>query len=162
MDVDAELYGNPATTETTTTTTTSTSEPAENAEGEKKEMVSFTLNFNKQNYPLEWPLDDTILNLKNEIFNQTRVPVPLQKLMFKGAFTLFTNTWADNFAGLVKDNGKTLRELGIGKGAKLMLIGSTMTQVMEVNAPPQVSVKEDEGTINMAQKIISLFDLPST
>jgi len=36
--------------------------------------------------------------------------------------------------------------LGIGKGAKLMLIGSTMTQVMEVNAPPQVTVKEDEGT----------------
>lgn len=91
MDVDAELYGNPAITEatTTTTTTTTTSEPAEKAEAEKKEMVSFTLNFNKQNYPLEWPLDDTILNLKNEIFNQTRVPVPLQKLMFKGVHSLF-------------------------------------------------------------------------
>jgi len=143
MEVDAELYGTPlpdtttiTTTTTTTTPTTHTTETAtptitnDEPEKEKREIVSFTLNFNKQNYPIEWPVDDTILLLKNEIYNRTRVPVPLQKLMFKG---------------LVKENGKTLRELGIGNGAKLMLIGSTMTQVMEVNAPPQVIAKEEEA-----------------
>jgi len=136
MDVDAELYGNP--TETTTTATTTETETTSMEGGEKtqavveerRETVSFTLNFNKKAYAIEWPVDDTIQSLKNEIFKLTGVQAALQKLMFKG---------------LIKENTKTLREIGIGNGAKLMLIGSTMTQVMEVNVTPQTTIKEDEA-----------------
>ena len=55
----------------------------------------------------------------------------MQKLMFKG---------------LMKDD-KTLRELKVANGAKLMLVGSTITAVMEVTKPVTklTAEKEAEG-----------------
>ena len=53
----------------------------------------------------------------------------MQKLMFKG---------------LMKDD-KTLRELKVNNGAKLMLVGSTITDVLEVTKPvPKTAAQEKE------------------
>jgi hypothetical protein len=58
-------------------TTSNTTAPVE-----EKETVSFTVTFNKIKYPIEWPIDDTVTNLKTHIARLTGVPVPLQKLMY--------------------------------------------------------------------------------
>ncbi|ELR12678.1 uncharacterized protein ACA1_091880 [Acanthamoeba castellanii str. Neff] len=89
--------------------------------GEAKEMVNFTLNFKKEKYEISWPWDDKIGNLRAHITQLTGVPIPLQKLMVKGA---------------VKDDSATLRSVGITQGAKVMLIGSTISDVMKVNLTP--------------------------
>jgi hypothetical protein len=48
--------------------------------------------------------------------------------------------------GLIKDNALTLRTLGVAPDAKLMLVGSTITQVIEVNVKPeQTTTSETEG-----------------
>jgi hypothetical protein len=48
--------------------------------------------------------------------------------------------------GAVKDDSATLRSVGITQGAKVMLIGSTINDVMKVNmAPDQATTAVAEG-----------------
>eukprot|EP01087_Luapelamoeba_hula_P012905 TRINITY_DN3654_c0_g1_i2.p1 TRINITY_DN3654_c0_g1~~TRINITY_DN3654_c0_g1_i2.p1 ORF type:complete len:212 (-),score=32.14 TRINITY_DN3654_c0_g1_i2:391-978(-) len=131
--MDVELYGEDAAattgtgndsatnTDTTTTTTTPTY---------KGDPIHFTLSCNKKTYPIDFGSDETVTAFQLHAATLTGVPVALQKLVFKGP---------------VRDASKTLRETGIGQGSKLMLFGSTLTQVMEVNQKPdQSQLKDDE------------------
>ena len=62
------------------------------------------------------------------------VPSGMQKLMYRG---------------LMKDD-KTLRDLKVTKGVKLMLIGSTINDVLEVNKPVAKGTtkeKDEAGTL---------------
>lgn len=64
------------------------------------------------------------------------VPSAMQKLMFKG---------------LLKDD-KTLRELKVTKGAKFMLVGSKLDDVLEVNKPVDkkaLAEEEKKGWIKL-------------
>lgn len=56
------------------------------------------------------------------------------------------------FKGLAKDD-KTLRDLGVTKGAKVMVVGSTLTDVLSVTAPTKEELKEEKG----ASKYITFF-----
>ena len=47
-------------------------------------------------------------------------------------------------AGLVKDGSKTLRELNVTNGVKMMVVGSTMNDVMKVTPPPPGALKEEK------------------
>ena len=49
-------------------------------------------------------------------------------------------------AGLVKDGSKTLRELNVTNGVKMMVVGSTMNDVMKVTPPPPGALKEEKVT----------------
>ncbi|XP_022091440.1 ubiquitin domain-containing protein UBFD1-like [Acanthaster planci] len=96
-----------------------------------KEMVDFKVMYNKQKYDVSFDLDGTVATLKTHVQTITSVPAEMQKLMYRG---------------LMKDD-KTLRELNVSKGVKLMLIGSTMNDVMEVNKPvPKGATKVKEET----------------
>lgn len=57
--------------------------------------------------------------LSHVFFYVSDVPQALQKVMFKG---------------LAKDD-KTLRDIGITKGAKVMVVGSKLNEVMAVSTP---------------------------
>ena len=46
--------------------------------------------------------------------------------------------------GLVKDGSKTLRELNVTNGVKMMVVGSTMNDVMKVTPPPPGALKEEK------------------
>lgn len=94
------------------------------------ENVDFKVIFNKQKYDVNFPLDDTVAVLKQHIQSLTGVPPEMQKVMFKG---------------LAREE-KTLRELGVTRGAKLMVIGSTLTDVLSVNAPGPQDAAEDKPT----------------
>jgi predicted RecA/RadA family phage recombinase len=52
--------------------------------------------------------------------------------------------------GAVKDDSATLRSVGITQGAKVMLIGSTITDVMKVNMTP------DQAATTVAEGIFQL------
>ncbi|XP_063961405.1 ubiquitin domain-containing protein UBFD1-like [Lytechinus pictus] len=86
---------------------------------DKGEVVEVKVMYNKKKYDVRIGVESTVAELKTEIQTATGVPPAMQKLMFKG---------------LMKDE-KTLKELKVTGGSKLMLIGSTPKAVMEVTKP---------------------------
>jgi len=95
------------------------------------EKVKFKLVYAKTNYEIEFPLDQKVEDLKQHIEQLTGVPKGLQKLMFKG---------------MLKSED-TLRTANIKDGAKLMLVGSKVNDVVEVvTAAPNLSTGKAEAS----------------
>lgn len=94
----------------------------------KGEIVDLKVMYNKKKYDVRLGVECTVAELKTEIQTATGVPPAMQKLMFKG---------------LMKDD-KTLLELKVTSGAKLMLIGSTPKAVLEVTKPVVVGASADK------------------
>lgn len=93
------------------------------------EMVEFKIVFNKKKYDITFGLDDTVGALKVHLQDIISVPSTMQKIMFKG---------------LAKDE-MSLRKLGVVKGSKVMAIGSTLNDVLEVaKKPTPQQIKEAE------------------
>jgi len=97
----------------------------------KGERIKIILNFKKQNNELEIGADNTLGEARLYIANLTGVAAGLQKLMYKG---------------LLKDDAKTLSELALKDGTKIMLIGSTINEVMSASAAPTpTSIQESKS-----------------
>ncbi|XP_073409666.1 ubiquitin domain-containing protein UBFD1 isoform X1 [Dendrobates tinctorius] len=97
-----------------------------------KELVEFKIIWNKNKYDVKLPLDSTGASLKQKIHTLTGLPPAMQKVMFKGL--------------LPED--KTLREIKVTNGAKVMVVGSTINDVLAVTTPKetiQQEVKEEEN-----------------
>jgi len=86
------------------------------------EKVDFKVVYNKKKYDIVFGLDDTVGALKVHLANIIDVPSTMQKIMIKG---------------LAKDE-MTLRKLGVVKGSKVMVVGSTLNDVLEVAKKPTV------------------------
>uniref|UniRef100_T1IXM7 Ubiquitin-like domain-containing protein n=1 Tax=Strigamia maritima TaxID=126957 RepID=T1IXM7_STRMM len=106
---------------------------------EPKETVDFKVIYNKQKHDVTFPLDDTVAMLKQHVSKLTEVPPAMQKVMFKG---------------LAKDD-KTLRELGVTKGAKIMIVGSTLNEVLAVSTPSASTVEETQGATGSTKEPLS-------
>jgi len=122
-------------TETTQSMEISTPIPNDDATSSenKGEMVKFTVNYKKQNVEIEFGVDQTLGALRLEIARLTGVAAGLQKLMYKG---------------MMKDDAKTLKDLNVKDGTKMMLVGSTIGEVMTASAPvpqPTESKAEEEA-----------------
>ncbi|XP_011642156.1 ubiquitin domain-containing protein UBFD1-like isoform X2 [Pogonomyrmex barbatus] len=83
------------------------------------ENVDFTAIYNKQKISINFALDSTVAELKTHLQKIISVPQAMQKVMFKG---------------LAKDD-QTLRNLGVTKGAKIMIVGSKLDDVLAVSIP---------------------------
>ncbi|KAG8274370.1 Ubiquitin domain-containing protein ubfd1 [Homalodisca vitripennis] len=83
------------------------------------ETIDFTVIYNKNKYDVQFPLDDNVGQLKKHLEDVIGIPYSLQKVMIKG---------------LAKDE-RTLRELGVMKGAKVMVVGSKLNDVLAVSTP---------------------------
>ncbi|KAK2162509.1 hypothetical protein LSH36_97g05028 [Paralvinella palmiformis] len=101
-----------------------------------KEMITFKVIYSKQKYDVTFSLDATVSSLKSHIETLTNVPSSMQKVMFKGK---------------MKDDA-TLREQKVVKGSKIMVIGSTVNDVMSVSAPDANTMKEIEKQNTAAAK----------
>lgn len=101
-----------------------------------KETIEFKVVYNKAKFDIVFPLDDSIAQLKKHLEYVTGVPVPMQKLMLKG---------------LAKDE-VTLRSLNVTKNSKVMLVGSTVSDVMSVSAPDPKALKEEMNAEEAAKK----------
>jgi len=94
------------------------------------EMVSLKILFNKKKHDIKFPFDNTIRQLKEHLESIINVPPDTQKVMVKG---------------LAKDE-KTLRELGVTQGTKIMVVGSTVNDILSVSTPvPQDFADERLG-----------------
>eukprot|EP00667_Euglena_gracilis_P007756 EG_transcript_7840 len=91
--------------------------------------ISFTIKWGKETLDLKVPATTTVGQLRVILQERTRVPPAMQKLMFKGQ---------------MKDDAKTLQELGVKDGSKLMLIGSTVEDVVTVNTSPEVNQQPEQ------------------
>jgi len=88
--------------------------------GEGSEKVEFKVVFNKKKYDVSFGLDDTIGALKVHLADIINVPNTMQKVMIKG---------------LAKDE-MSLKQVGVVKGSKVMVVGSTLNDVLEVAKKP--------------------------
>uniref|UniRef100_A0A8C9S598 Ubiquitin family domain containing 1 n=2 Tax=Scleropages formosus TaxID=113540 RepID=A0A8C9S598_SCLFO len=102
-----------------------------------KEMVDLKIIWNKNKYDLKTPLDATGANLKERIHSLTGLPPAMQKVMYKGL--------------LPED--KTLREIKVTNGAKIMVVGSTINDVLAVNTPKEVIQQEVKAEENKKEPL---------
>lgn len=78
------------------------------------EDISFKVTFGKQTIPFTLPLTTSILDLKHLLESSTGVPINLQKLFLKGP---------------LKNDEVTLQSLNIKPNTKILLVGSTATDI---------------------------------
>jgi len=100
------------------------------------ENVEFKVVFNKKKYDINFGMDDTIGALKVHLAEIIKVPNTMQKVMIKG---------------LAKDE-MTLRQVGVVKGSKVMVVGSTITDVLEVNKKPSAQQLKEEEKEELAKE----------
>uniref|UniRef100_UPI00358F5D53 ubiquitin domain-containing protein UBFD1 isoform X3 n=1 Tax=Myxine glutinosa TaxID=7769 RepID=UPI00358F5D53 len=91
--------------------------------GSDKEQVDIKIVYNKSKFDVKVSLDDTGASLKSLIHTLTGVPPAMQKVMYKG---------------LLRED-QTLREMKVTSGAKIMVVGSTLNDVLAVNTPKESS-----------------------
>ncbi|XP_068248670.1 ubiquitin domain-containing protein UBFD1-like isoform X2 [Palaemon carinicauda] len=100
------------------------------------ETVSFKLIYSKQKYDIEFPVDNTIKQLKEHLSSIINVLPAMQKVMIKG---------------LAKDE-KTLKELGVTPGSKVMVVGSKLDDVVSVNNPKSESTTTEKSSTTTSTK----------
>ena len=113
------------------------------------EKVEFKVIFNKKKHDISFPLDENIGALKAHLQPIIDIPPAMMKVMIKG---------------LAKDE-MTLRKLGVSKGSKVMVVGSSLNDVLSVSKAPtekqlretekaEVSAQKDEAKNKMHKKIL--------
>ncbi|XP_034235867.1 ubiquitin domain-containing protein UBFD1-like [Thrips palmi] len=101
------------------------------------EDVDFKVIFSKSKYDITFPLDDTVAQLKDHLEIITGVPRTMQKLMIKG---------------LAKDSF-TLREAGVTKGSKIMLVGSKLDDILSVSTPSKEELELEKSSSNAKEPL---------
>uniref|UniRef100_A0A023FRM2 Putative ubiquitin-specific protease n=1 Tax=Amblyomma cajennense TaxID=34607 RepID=A0A023FRM2_AMBCJ len=102
------------------------------AEGEEElqdSVVPLVVMYNKRRYDVKVALSAKMAALKEELQRLTGVPPAMQKLIYKGAPK--------------PDDAKSLLELNLSANAKLMLVGSTLDDVLNLEVPTPEQLKEE-------------------
>ncbi|KAK6630732.1 hypothetical protein RUM44_002901 [Polyplax serrata] len=94
-----------------------------------EEAIPLKVIYNKNKYDVNFPLNQTVMQLKHHLQNIIGVPRAMQKVMIKG---------------LAKDD-RTLKELGVTKGAKIMVVGSKLDDVLSVSTPSQLDLSQEKA-----------------
>ncbi|KAI4493177.1 hypothetical protein M0802_009594 [Mischocyttarus mexicanus] len=95
-----------------------------------EEKIDFKVIYNKQKINVNFALDGTVAELKMHLQNIISVPHVMQKVMFKG---------------LAKDE-QTLRNLGVTKGAKVMIVGSKLDDILAVSIPSKQDLADEASS----------------
>ncbi|XP_077491229.1 ubiquitin domain-containing protein UBFD1-like isoform X3 [Amblyomma americanum] len=101
----------------------------EGEEEQQDSVVPLVVMYNKRRYDVKVALSAKMSALKEELQRLTGVPPAMQKLIYKGAPK--------------PDDGKTLLELNLSANAKLMLVGSTLDDVLNLEVPTPEQLKEE-------------------
>ena len=110
-------------------------EAAESAAGEaaaaeaapEVEPLSFRVTHRKDVLRLSMPPSATVSELHAKLEELTGIPPTMQKVMFKGG---------------LKDKTKTLADVGIKSGVKMMLVGSKQADIAKLKAAEEAVKKE--------------------
>ena len=90
-------------------------------EDESMEKVEFKVIFNKKKHDVTFPLDNDVGALKSHLQPLIGIPPAMMKVMIKG---------------LARDE-MTLRKLGVSKGSKVMVVGSSINDVLQMSSAPK-------------------------
>jgi len=85
---------------------------------EEKQVMNFKLTFGKKVHDITFDSNAPLKRLKEHIEGLTGVPSTMQKLMWKG---------------MLKDDELPISQTQLKEGAKVMLVGSTVSDVIQVN-----------------------------
>ncbi|XP_066603813.1 ubiquitin domain-containing protein UBFD1-like isoform X1 [Prorops nasuta] len=107
------------------------------SQDEPREEIDFKVVYNKQKININFAIDGTVGELKTHLQNIISVPKDMQKVMFKG---------------LAKDE-QTLRGLGVTKGAKVMIVGSKLDDVLAVTIPTIQDLAEEASSSTNKEKL---------
>ncbi|XP_051488236.1 ubiquitin domain-containing protein UBFD1 isoform X1 [Apus apus] len=102
-----------------------------------RELVELKVIWNKNKYDVKFCLDSTGAELKQKIHALTGLPPAMQKVMFKGLLP----------------EEKTLREIKVTNGAKIMVVGSTINDVLAVNTPKEAAQQEVKAEENKKEPL---------
>ncbi|XP_071067345.1 ubiquitin domain-containing protein UBFD1 isoform X1 [Dasypus novemcinctus] len=105
--------------------------------GAGRELVDLKIIWNKTKHDVKFPLDSTGSELKQKIHSITGLPPAMQKVMYKG---------------LVPED-KTLREIKVTSGAKIMVVGSTINDVLAVNTPKDAAQQDTKAEENKKEPL---------
>jgi len=105
-----------------------------------RQQISFSVKFGNQVYSIVMDASATLQSLRDELHRLTGILPACQKITYKG---------------IMKDDALTLKELKVVNGAKLMMLGSKIEDVMattvlaeKVIDPVKSDLKEDTIEIN--------------
>jgi hypothetical protein len=107
-----------------------------NSDSSDAEKVDFKVIYNKKKFDVSFAVDSDVGALKSHLQSLIGIPPAMMKVMIKG---------------LAKDE-MTLRKLGVTKGAKVMVVGSSLNDVLKVSSTKDVAgassstAKEEEST----------------
>lgn len=145
-----------------------------------KELVELKVIWNKNKYDVKFCLDSTGAELKQKIHSLTGLSGPPPPLPPQPAPPLTSVTPSHNpyscllglppamqkvmFKGLLPEE-KTLREIKVTNGAKIMVVGSTINDVLAVNTPKEAAQQEVKAEENKKeplcrQKVIDVSIIP--
>jgi len=86
--------------------------------------------WNKNKYDVVVRPEETVLDLKTKMQELTQLPPSMQKIMFKG---------------LCKDD-RTMKDLKVTKGTKIMMVGSKLDDVLAVNTTPNAQELKESSS----------------
>merc|ERR1719288_87686 len=106
--------------------TSSNSPPKTESNANKEPNIDFKVIYNKKKYDISLPPDTDIGALKTHLQPIISIPPAMMKVMIKG---------------LAKDE-MTLKRLGVTKGSKIMIVGSSLNDVLQVSTTPKDQPKD--------------------
>lgn len=112
----------------TSITSAAPSADTNNIQEESKETIDIKVIYNKKKYDVTTTTNTTIADFKKQLQTLLGVPDSMQKLMYKG---------------LLQDV-QTISSSGITKGSKVMLVGSTLDDILAVSSVSKQDVAEME------------------
>ncbi|KAK9870560.1 hypothetical protein WA026_008121 [Henosepilachna vigintioctopunctata] len=104
---------------------------------EVEETIEIKIIFSKKKYDVQISPNATVATLKKHLQGLLSVPESMQKLMFKG---------------LLQDD-QTLSSAGVVKGTKIMLVGSTLIDVLAVSSVTKQDVAEMEKASTLKEPL---------
>ncbi|CAB4055594.1 Ubiquitin domain-containing protein UBFD1 [Lepeophtheirus salmonis] len=104
------------------------------------EKVDFKIIYNKKKFDISFGSENTVRELKSHLESIIQIPPAMMKVMIKG---------------LAKDE-MSLKELGVSKGSKVMIIGSSLDDVVAVFFPPTKDELESSSSTSSSNQEESL------
>lgn len=105
---------------------------------QKGEPLNFKMVWNKKNFEVNaLGTLNSVSCMRKHIEELTGVPCKMQKIMYKG---------------LVKDDNATLQDVKISNNAKIMVVGSTLTDIEKVKTPTAAELKQEQAAEAVAKE----------
>ena len=113
--------------------------PDTEPEDESLEKVEFKVIFNKKKHDVTFPLDHDVGALKSHLQPLIGIPPAMMKVMIKG---------------LARDE-MTLRKLGVSKGSKIMVVGSSINDVLQMSSAPKEAAGGAKGASGKEESAVT-------